>query len=33
LHGVALRLTGGDSVAKSFPDFWRQAAKAGVSAP
>lgn len=33
LHGVALRLTGGDSVAKSFPDFWREAAKAGVSAP
>lgn len=33
VHQVPLQLTGGDSVAKSFPDFWREAAKAGVTAP
>lgn len=30
LHGVRLTLRGMDSVAKSFPDFWLQAAEAGV---
>lgn len=30
LCGVRLKLTGAEAVAKSFPGFWREAAKAGV---
>ncbi|MFZ5443991.1 MAG: 3-phosphoshikimate 1-carboxyvinyltransferase [Myxococcota bacterium] len=30
LHGQSVRLRGADSVSKSFPGFWREAAKAGV---
>jgi 5-enolpyruvylshikimate-3-phosphate synthase len=31
LAGVPLRLRGGESVAKSFPGFWREAAKVGFA--
>ena len=30
LHGVHLRLRGKESVAKSFPHFWTEAAEAGA---
>jgi 3-phosphoshikimate 1-carboxyvinyltransferase len=33
LAGVPLRLRGGESVAKSFPGFWREAAKVGIAPP